>query len=251
MIKIGVSSSFFYPDPERKVFGPKTLCYIEKDMANFLTRPGVIPVLIPDLPADSMKDFLDHMDGFVFQGGTDLAPQTYGEQPIGPWTGDKYRDEYEMAILDYAIRHHKPVLGICRGLQLINVYFGGTLYQDIKTQRPDALVHRDAVQYDQLSHDIAFLKGTLLDRLYHEETEKVVNSAHHQAVKDLGKDLEVMAISPLDQIIESFMWKGAEEGRVMAIQWHPEFFYNYKRGRLIDGDKVYEKFLSFCRGDEP
>ena len=247
MIKIGIPSCFFYPDPNRVVFGHKSLCYIEKDMANYLSRPGVMPILIPDLNKNEMKQFLDEMDGIVLQGGTDLAPETYGETPIGQWKGDKYRDEYELAILDYAMKQEKPVFGICRGIQVMNVYFGGTLYQDIQTQRSDCLIHRDAEKYDQVNHGITFTENKLLDRLYAGDEAKRVNSVHHQAIKDVGGDLEILATCTEDGIIEGVHWKGAEEGKVMAVQWHPEFLYNFKGGDLINPDLVYEHFLSFCK----
>ena len=248
MIKLGVTSCLMYPDQDRTYFPPKHLCYLERDMARYLYRPNVLPVLIPDLDREVLYDLLAQMDGFVLQGGSDLAPETYGETPIGRWLGDPLRDAYELNILDYAIKNNKPVFGICRGFQVMNAYFGGTLYQDIATQLPEALQHRDAGLYDQLHHTIEFTEGKLLDRLHHDELNRLVNTVHHQAVKDLGDDLEVLATSPKDGIVEAFLWKKAEEGKVIGVQWHPEFFYN-SQTPLSDADKVYQHFLQFCQAE--
>lgn len=246
MIKIGVSSCFMYPDANRVVFSKKFLCYLERDMARYLSREDVLPVLIPDVEGKALDNFLGQMDGFVFQGGNDIAPEIYGEKPIGRWIGDAYRDEYELKIMDYAIRHDKPVLGICRGFQLMNVYFGGSLYQDIQTQKPNAIQHRDADIYDQLNHEIVFTEGKLLDRLHHHETRRKVNSVHHQGVKQLGQDLEVLATCKEDGLIEAFRWKQAEEGKVIGVQWHPEFCC-HSETQLIDADIIYHHFLGFCK----
>ena len=241
MIKIGISSCFMYPDAERSVFGPKSLSYIENDMARYVTRKGILPVLIPDLEKQYFDDIIAQMDGFVFQGGNDLAPETYGESPIGRWKGDAYRDEYELRILDYAIKASKPVFGICRGLQLMNVYFGGTLYQDTITQRTDVENHRSASHYDTIKHPINFVKDKFFDRLYQGEHNPHVNTVHHQAVKDLGNDLEVYALSD-DGIIEAFGYTKAPEGKVMGVQWHPEFTPTLKH-ELIDANILYDTFL--------
>lgn len=246
-IKIGVASCFMYPDVGRAVFGKKSLCYLEKDMGRFLNRENVMPVLIPDLEGEALKKFLDQCAGFVFQGGSDIAPKTYQETPIqeGKWRGDIYRDQYEFKIMDYALKNERPVLGICRGFQLMNVFFGGSLYQDLNTQKPESIAHRDAELYDQVNHAIEFSEGKLLAQLHQDDPVHHVNSVHHQGVKDLGKDLEVLAHCPEDGLVEAFHWQGAAPGKVMGVQWHPEFFYNSKTP-LSKADLVYDKFLSFC-----
>jgi putative glutamine amidotransferase len=246
MLKIGISSCFLYPDRNRSVFGPKTLSYVETDMFRFISKQNILPVLIPPLEEPLLVDILQEMDGFIFQGGSDVSPKSYGEEPMleGKWPGDSYRDQYELKIMDFAIGHDKPVLAICRGLQLLNVYFGGTLYQDIPTMRPDAILHRDATQYDKIKHAVRFTSQRFLEELYQDVAHPKINSVHHQAIKDLGKDLEVLAVCPDDGIIEAIGFTGAADGKVLGVQWHPEFSATLP-GELIDPDKLFHLFLSF------
>ncbi|GAA5219807.1 gamma-glutamyl-gamma-aminobutyrate hydrolase family protein [Membranihabitans marinus] len=241
MKKIGISACFMYPDVERTVFGHKRLNYIENDMSVYLTRKGILPVLIPDVLPEILADILDEMDGFVLQGGADIAPQTYGAQAIGHWEGDGYRDQYELKIMDYAIRHSKPLLGICRGFQLMNVYFGGSLYQDIATEISNAHQHRSAELYDTICHPIEWVKGSLFESLYSHEKNPHVNTVHHQAVKELGRDLNVYAHSD-DGLIEAFGYSGAPEGKVMGVQWHPEFSHTLG-DKVIDADILLDLFI--------
>lgn len=245
MIKIGISSCFMYPDKERIVFGHKSLSYLENDMARYITRKGVLPVLIPDVSDEYLEDILPEMDGFIFQGGVDVAPETYGEKPIGRWKGDAYRDQYELKIMDYAIKNSKPVYAICRGMQLMNVYFGGTLYQDTVTQNPNVDEHRSAELYDMIKHPIEFVQGTFLANLYSEEKNLHVNTVHHQSVKDLGTDLQVFANSP-DGIIEAFGYSKEPDGKVIGVQWHPEFSPTLGKD-VIDADLLYEAFLEHTK----
>lgn len=245
MIKIGITSCFMYPDPSRTVFGHKTLHYAESDMLRYVTREGILPVLIPDVDSSLLTDILAEMDGFILQGGSDLAPQTYGEEPIGQWKGDAYRDQYELKILDYAIKNSKPVLAVCRGFQLMNAYFGGTLYQDIPTQVSHAGIHRSAELYDTIRHPITFVPGSFLDKSYGPIENPYVNTVHHQAVKTLGKDLEVYATSD-DGFIEAFGYTKEPEGKVMGVQWHPEFSHT-QQGQLINEDIIFNAFIHHAR----
>ena len=245
MLKIGISPCFMYPDKERIVFGPKSLTYMENDMARYVTRKGVLPVLIPDVADEYLNDILCELDGFVLQGGNDLAPETYGEKPIGQWKGDAVRDRFELKVLDYAITNSKPVFGICRGFQLMNVYFGGTLFQDTVTQNPNAAEHRSAELYDTIKHSIELVEGSFLHGLYGKGKVHFVNTVHHQAVKDLGNDLEVYARSE-DGLIEAFGYTKEAPGKVMGVQWHPEFSHTIKK-EVIDADILYEAFLQHVK----
>lgn len=246
MLKIGISACFMYPDQERPVFGPKTLTYLENDMARYLTKIGVLPVLIPDIEDSLLHPLIDEMDGFVFQGGTDLAPEAYNEKPIGRWKGDPIRDKYELKLFDLALASKKPILAICRGMQLMNVYFGGTLYQDTDTQLEEVLTHRDADAYDFLYHDIQFTADKILEKIYKDDPNHRINSVHHQSVKALGKGLEILAESPNDGIIEAIGYTKAPAGWVMGVQWHPEFSDTLK-DTVINADTLYEFFLSQVR----
>lgn len=244
MIYLGVSACFMYPDPARSVFGHKTLAYLEQDMASYLSRPDVMPILIPDLPDPELKKFMNHMDGFVFQGGADIAPSTYKEDPIenGRWPGDKHRDQYELKIMDYAFKNQKPIFAICRGMQLVNVYFGGTLYQDLKTCLQNSLEHRNAEIYDKVLHNIKCTPDSFLKNIYQEEILKV-NSVHHQGIKTLGKSLAIDAISPEDGLVEAFHYQNLEDNFILGVQWHPEFSHAYRAKDVIDPAPLYDSFL--------
>lgn len=248
MIKIGVSACFFHPDVNRATFGPKTLSYIENDMAAYIARPGVMPVLIPEIPKAEKLAIIREMDGLLLQGGVDLAPETYGEEPIGRWLGDRIRDEYELELMDLFLKANKPVLGICRGFQLMNAYYGGSLYQDLDTQRPECIKHRDAMEYDHVHHGVRFEPGSFMEQLYSDEKNPMVNSVHHQAVKEIGKGLLPQAYSTDDDILEAFIHEDHSPGKVMGVQWHPEFFHTMG-DKLIDPFKIIDTFLSHIKSN--
>ena len=240
---LGVTSCFMYPDIKRPTFGHKTLTYFEHDMSRFLSRMGVMPILLPDLPWSELEQYLNEMDGFVFQGGSDIAPQNYNEETIenGRWPGNYHRDQYELKIMDWAFKNKKPVLAICRGLQLANVYFGGSLYQDLKLQTKTNVEHRNAEQYDKVVHDVECTEGSLLEKIY-SKSKLTVNSVHHQGIKKLGKDLVVDALCPTDQLIEAFHYKNMDEHFVLAVQWHPEFSHTMK-DVVINPEPLLKYFL--------
>jgi putative glutamine amidotransferase len=213
-------------------------------MFRYVSQKGILPILIPDLAQNSLSDILDELDGFIFQGGSDLAPETYEEKPIieGRWLGDAHRDEYELFIMDYAVKNNKPILAICRGMQLMNVYFGGSLYQDISTQKPETLSHRDAIKYDSVHHGIDFSGKNVLSDLYKDIRNPVVNSVHHQGVKVLGNKLKVLAVSREDNIIEAIEYTDAPAGRVLGVQWHPEFSETLK-DLVLPADRLFNLFI--------
>jgi gamma-glutamyl-gamma-aminobutyrate hydrolase PuuD len=162
-LRIGVSACLFHADPTRPVFNGKPLYYLERSMARWVAserEPSFrsLVYMLPD-PRDhgaaTAMDVADDLDGLVLQGGVDVSPRTYGEEPRRPeWSGDALRDEYELALVRAMVDAGKPVLGICRGHQLLNVAFGGSLHQDIKDEVEGARVHRDAGVYDRLAHEM-------------------------------------------------------------------------------------------------
>lgn len=249
MILIGVSSCFFYPDPARIVFGHKTLQYLERDMARYLSRADVLPVLIPDLlEASQLKNIFSKLGGLVLQGGSDLCPQTYGATPLDStrWPGDPYRDEYEIKLMDLAKDKGLPVLGICRGAQLINVYFGGTLYQDLATEFDKTVLHRDAHLYDHVSHEVSLEKGGQLQKIYPQSKIVTVNSVHHQGIKTLGQDLKIEARSVKDGLIEAISYAGPQNFYCLGVQWHPEFSATLGEG-VLNPEPLYDDFLNVVR----
>lgn len=222
-LRIGVSACLFHADRDRPVFNGKPLYYLEQSMARFVGSQGALVYLIPG-PGDARgaESYAADLDGLVLAGGVDVCPRAYGEEPIKPeWSGDAVRDAYEITLVRAFLSADKPVLGICRGHQVLNVALGGSLYQDILHQVEGAIVHRDKDVYDKNAHGIAFHEESdWLDGLAPSRRVKV-NSVHHQAIKALGEGLVVDAKSEADGVVEAVTRPG--EVFVRGVQWHPEF----------------------------
>jgi putative glutamine amidotransferase len=229
---IGVSARIYYPGTHGPLPGvfTKTLHYLEQSVAHWVMHGGAMAVMIPAVDSDSvvtredlnLKHYAAALDGLVLQGGNDVAPETYGEAPLhADWHGDRVRDRYEIELIDAFVKAGKPVFGVCRGLQLLNVMFGGTLLQDIATQRPESREHRVLGKYERHFHEIELVPGTRLAQLYPGVTRAVANSIHHQGIKDVAPDFVVEARCPDDGMVEAVRKRGP--GYVAAVQWHPEF----------------------------
>jgi putative glutamine amidotransferase len=187
---------------------------------------------------------LGHVAGRPALHGADVWPGSYGEEPLRPeWAGDKVRDAYEIALVRAFAEAGKPVFGICRGLQLINVAHGGSLWQDIATQKPGAKRHRDADAYDLNFHEVDILPGTRLAQLLGGAGRHTTNSVHHQGIKRLAEGFVVEAVSPDDEVIEAIRHTG--RAWVSAVQWHPEF-HRSDLG-VIDDSPLLTDFLDAAR----
>lgn len=186
-----------------------------------IRQAGGLPVMLPlTHDPDEIAQLAGLCCGFLLTGGHDVSPARYGQAPLPGLIADcPARDEMEQAVLAHALAQDKPVLGICRGIQLINVLLGGTLYQDLPRQHPSAVTHHQRPPYDVPSHTVRLVPGTPLHDLLGQDT-LAVNSYHHQAIDRLADGLTAMAYAP-DGLVEAvclpsqrFLW---------AVQWHPEF----------------------------
>jgi putative glutamine amidotransferase len=251
-LRVGISARIFHPEPGATGLRSRNLQYLEESIAQWVMSRDVLVFMIPTVntggllhPSNiTLRHYARHLDGLVLQGGADVSPQTYSASATRPeWNGDRARDLYELELLHEFVEAGKPVLGICRGCQLINVGFGGTLYQDIASDVPAAIEHVTDT-YASHRHHIVFPKGSSLAALYPKQREALVNSIHHQAVKELGRDITVEALSQSDNIVEAIRYQRAHF--VMGLQWHPEFHSAGGR-ELLDCTPILDAFLRAAR----
>ena len=217
---------------------------------NIVTRPGYmteilaaggLPMLLPPTEdIEDLKALLSSVDGLLMTGGQDLEPALYGEATL-PSCGmtQPWRDRMEMLALEVALELDLPVFCICRGFQTLNVYLGGSLYQDIPSQKDFSIIHSMPQPTNRIWHQVSVKEGTPLYDLWQEPVVGV-NSCHHQGVKRLGEGLAVMAEAP-DGIIESFYMP--DKRFVWGVQWHPELFY----GADPHHRALFEAFVAACR----
>jgi gamma-glutamyl-gamma-aminobutyrate hydrolase PuuD len=251
-LRIGISARIFHPEPGAVGLRSKTLQYLEESIAQWVMSRDVMVFMIPTVNKNGrlhqsnirLRDYAKHLDGLVLQGGADVSPKSYSQEATRPeWIGDRERDMYELELLHEFIESGKPVLGICRGCQLINVAFGGTLYQDIATEVPTAIEHVNHL-YDQHYHPLRLIDGSSLQRMMPGQSGLLVNTIHHQAVKTLGRDVVVEAVSGDDNMIEAIRYSKANF--VVGLQWHPEFHQAGVPG-LLDCTPILDNFLRTAR----
>ena len=191
-----------------------------------ITMAGAAPVLIPLLDElETLRAIYDRMDGVLIPGGVDVNPAEFGEAPhqrLGRI--DPARDLVELQLVKWAIDDGKPVLGLCRGLQVINVALGGTLYQDLESEYPNAIKHDYFPTYgfsrDHLAHRVSVESGSRLHGAFGDHSVPV-NSMHHQGIKSLAGSLVASAVAP-DGLIEAA--ELPNDSFVVGVQWHPEVF---------------------------
>lgn len=187
---------------------------ISEDYTLAVTKAGGIPVLL--VPGEEFPEFVD---GLLFSGGGDINPLLFGEEPI--WENGEIsplRDSYELALCKEALERDIPILGICRGMQIMNIAAGGSIYQDIAAQTGTSIKHSQQAPRPCGTHSIKPTEGSLLARLWRKE-KIIVNSVHHQAVSFLGKGMTAAAQSP-DGLTEAI--EAADRSFVLGVQWHPE-----------------------------
>ncbi len=220
---------------------------------------GGVPVLVPLFGdrVDTLRQLYDRLDGLFLAGGVDIDPERYGEAK-GPHIGptDAARDRVELQLTRWALEDRKPLLGVCRGVQILNVAAGGTLYQDVERELPGAIKHdyfpTAGFSRDHLAHTVRLIDPSRLRELFALE-EVMVNSMHHQGIKTLASGLRPAAVAP-DGLVEAAEVEG--DAFQVAVVWHAEMFTethsptrrlfqaflqaaaDYRGDRLFAGDRV-------------
>ncbi len=219
--------------------------YTPTSYTKAIIEAGGLPVLLNvTRDAEMIEQYAALVDGVLFSGGDDVNPATYGEEQI--WgCGDivPMRDDFEISLLHTLMEKYpeKPILGICRGTQVLNVAMGGTLYQDLRSQVEGCIRHQQQQNSHYGSHSADIVEGSKLAEIYG-GTKTTVNSFHHQAVKDIGEGLIVTARAS-DGVVGGF--EKPDHPYFVAVQWHPE--------RLVEGPHhpehkpLFKSFVDACR----
>lgn len=206
---------------------------------------GGIPMIIPPTHNMDIEELLDKVDAVILSGGPDIDPYLYGEKPI-PKMGsiNPLRDKFEIELAKKTVENGKPLLAICRGIQVLNVAFNGTLYQDINTQIQNSIRHAwhtatgTEVPPEYPTHTVKLKENSKLYKIFGKNILKV-NSFHHQAVKNVGKGFEATAWAD-DGVIEAI--EHIEDKFIIGVQWHPEYMWDSEMIKifktLIDSTKV-------------
>ncbi len=217
--------------------------YLGRDYSEAIEGLGGIPTHLSLIPnREYISECLDNLDGVFLPGSdTDVDPLRFGEEPhskLGRVIFEK--EETDLLVLEEAEKRNLPVLGICFGMQILNIFRGGTLVQDIESQISNSLKHQQGQPLARNSHSIKIAENSILERLITSK-ESRVNSHHHQAVKKVGKNLKATAWAK-DGVIECIE-DTRENHFILGVQWHPEL--SWQTDEL--SRKIFETFIEKCK----
>lgn len=225
------------------LFNSMERTYVNSDYVNAVLKNGGIPAVIPAVSVlEDPEMALNFCDGILFPGGEDIHPWYYNEEPH-PLSGE-LRPEIDQALIEagtYCLEKKLPVMGICKGHQLINILLGGSLYQDMSMKEDHSIQHLQKRERSSLTHRIHIQEGTRLAGILGAGTCEV-NSMHHQAIKVLGKGLKATAFAA-DGTIEAME---DEEGLILGLQWHPENLVETS----VKMNLLFSDFISTCNSSK-
>lgn len=230
---IGISVDYLVPGKEN-IRGYSEFPYYALRMhySNIILETGGLPIF---LPFESYKNDIDQLfkilDGILVPGGDlDVPPSMYKEEIMYDTKPYIDRCEYELMLIHKALENDMPALGICHGMQLLNVALGGSLYQNIEAQIPSSANHKQKISREHTTHEIVVKEGTILHGIIGKSNFKI-NSSHRQSVKDLGVDLVVSGICSVDNVIEAI--ESTKHDFVLGVEWHPEIEASQEEDRAI------------------
>lgn len=224
--------------PEQGIFASDLYSYVNNDYIEAVIKCGGIPLVLPvQSDEEDIIELLKRVDKIILTGGYDIDPLLYHEFPISE-LGLTMRevDEFYLKVIKYADKYNKPVLGICKGVQALNVAFGGTLYQDLKAQKESVMKHVQSTFKYHPSHYVYVNEDSMLYDCFGEKV--LVNSFHHQAVKDVAQGFKVVAKAD-DGVIEAI--EKVEGTYMLGLQWHPEMMITADNENMINLMKEFLK----------
>ena len=234
---IGITSAYEYEEDCTRC---KTT--VSVDYSKAVVAGGGIPIVLPVVEEKELiKEQIKLLDGLVLGGGNDLNPLLYGEDfKQGIKEVSSKRDEWEIYLLEEFLKTKKPILGICRGHQLINIFFGGTLFQDLKYVGEKVLKHRQDFHPELVTHRVKIIdEDNLIYKLFGKEI--ITNSFHHQVINKLGDKITPIAVTE-DGVVEAIQIK--DYPFLYGIQWHPEMMTARGNSKM---KKIFEAFVEKCK----
>lgn len=235
MKKVGISARITIDSSERNK--SYRLVSVADNYVKSVELAGGIPFIIP-LTSNLMiiEEQVKSLDGIILSGGEDVNPFLYGEEhQIKNGVPSDERDFFDYHLIKFAIKWNKPILGICRGAQILNVTLGGSLYQDLSYKEEVYLKHDQFGNQGKAAHKVKIEKDSFLGNIFDEVL--LVNSFHHQAVKNLAETFEIMAVST-DGVIEAFESK--QDNLIIGIQWHPEMMTAAGDKEML---KIFQEYI--------